>query len=219
MKSTAVIALAAMTLAVAGCTTSDPTPPGSLGALSEEEESDEDHGATGEEEGEEEGDAEGAAGEPAEGEGEDAASESQTEPEGEGEGEGSSAGGLPDPAELSDEVCVLFFDGAAPLAGRAMDSRQLVTRGSTDNLTELEYQEIDILAQRLTELGALGNEEQTDLIEKINAPFTDLQSVVADDSGQDAESGEVSYDSIDTDEAEQSQDTFTQACMSEEETS
>ncbi|MGB5952963.1 MAG: hypothetical protein WBG57_10700 [Ornithinimicrobium sp.] len=240
MKRTAVIALAAVTLTVAGCTTSDPTPPGSLGAVEEEGEG---HGG-GEGEGGEGHSEEGASeGEGSEGEGsEGEGSESEAEggeneaeqtgsPEGEGEsaeGEESSegeAGGentqapsgedLPDVSEMSDDTCVAFFDGAAPVAGQAQDARFLVSRGAVNNLTSLEFSEIDVLAQRIEELASTGNEEQAELIEAINAPFTDLQQAVSDEDAQDSESGEVSYDSIDVDEAEQAQEDFTQSCLSE----
>lgn len=229
MKSTAVITLAAVTLAVAGCTTSDPTPPGSLGALSEAEENDEAQGIPNEEEHEGEGAAEG---EGAEGESEtegEAEGEAGESAEGETEGEGGQTEGeageesvqpppgpeLPDPAQLSNETCIAFFDGAAPLAGRAHDARFLVSRGADNNLSALEFQEVDVVAQRLDELSALGSDEQAELIEAINAPFTGVQRAADEEDGQDAESGEVSYESIDIEEAEQAQDEFTQACLAD----
>lgn len=244
MKTTVVITLAAATLAVAGCTTSDPTPPGSLGALAEAEESDEEEGIPNEAEREAEGAAgEGGGTEGAETEGNEGAEaeggESEAEQteaptggseegdaaQGQGTSEGDAVGenvrpptgaDLPDPSEMTDETCIAFFDGAAPLAGRAQDARFLVSRGAVNNLTSVEFAEIDALAQRLDELGSTGTEEQTALIELINAPFTGVQRVVSDEGGQDAESGEVSYDSIATGEAEQAQEELTQGCLSSE---
>ncbi len=210
MKTTAVIALAVMTLAVAGCTTSDPTPPGSLGASSEEGEGGEAEGAPNEEEQAEGHGGEGAAGEASEGE--DAASQTETEPE--GGGEAASSGELPDPAQMSDEVCIAYFEGAAPLAGRAQDTLLLVERGSESTLTALEYQEVDVLAQRLEELAATGEDEQAALIESINAPFTQVQGAASGDGGEQGDSGEVSYDSIETEESEQAQAEFSETCSS-----
>lgn len=218
MKPTVVITLAAVTLAVTGCTTSDPTPPGSLGAIAEAEENDEEQGIPNEEElAEEEG-------EPAEGgdeaeqtqapEGDEEPTEGEEGAEGENGGEnaeGPSGEDLPDPAEMTDETCLAFFEGAAPLAGRAQDSLFLISEGSDNMLTEVEFSEIDVLAQRMEELGGLGTEEQSALIESINAPFLEVQSAAGEDGGQD---GAVSYEPIDTEEAEQAQEQFTSACLS-----
>ncbi|MGB3184741.1 MAG: hypothetical protein WBB15_02630 [Ornithinimicrobium sp.] len=206
MKRTAVIALAAMTLAVGGCTTSDPTPPGSLGALAEAEEGDEPEGIPGE-------------GEGPDGEGSEDSEEEDPVDEGGAEGEGEEPAHserLPDASEMTDEVCIAFFNGAAPLAGLTQDALALVERGSNSGLTQLEYQEIDVLAQRLDELGALGDDEQAEAIEIINAPFTAVQRAGSGNGGQGSNSDEVTYDAIDTEESEQAQESFTEACTFDE---
>jgi hypothetical protein len=215
MKSTAALALCVLTLSIAGCTTSDDTPPGGSSSLAEEEGSDEEEGipAEGEEETESPGDGAQSTGE-GHGGG-DSASQTGTQDASEqtsGPGQGE-ASDLPDPESMDDEVCVAFFEGSAPLAAQVLDARQLVTRGADEGLSEIEFKQVDVLAEVLDDLGSDASQEQAALITSINIPFTEVQ-LAADEGGQDAETGEVSYESVEMTESEEAQQEFTTSCSS-----
>ncbi|MGB3829320.1 MAG: hypothetical protein WA962_11145 [Ornithinimicrobium sp.] len=231
MKTTAAIALCALTVSLAACTTTDETPPGSVAGLNAAEEGDEPNGipevdeldpsdevaAEGEESGEPGVDAEGATqtagpgdSAPATAEGADATAQPDRGEPALGEnGESAVAGSAyPNPAEMTDVVCQAFFEGAAPLAARADDARLLVRQGAQTNLSPLDVQEIDVLAQQLDELAAEASDAQAELFQTMNAPFTEVVTA-AEGAGE----GEVSYDSIETVDSDGAQQGFTRECL------
>jgi len=212
MKTTAALALCALTLTVAGCTTTDETPPGGDSALAEEEASNEDEGIPAEGEGEgSSGEEEGSSDE-AETTGEAGGGEDTGEKTGAPGGQ-SGASDLPDPESMDDEICVAFFEGAAPLAAAVQDGRRLVARGQRTALSEVEFMQVDVLAERLDELSNEAPNAQGALLTSIAIPFTEVGRA-AEEGGTDAETGEVSYDSIEMGESEEAQKEFTSECTS-----
>lgn len=196
-KTTAAFALCAVTFALSACTTSDDTPPGSVAGLVEAEEGDEEEGIpevdeldpSSEVEAELETDGAAATGEPGEAE----------------------AAGMPDAAAMSDASCQAFFTGAAPLAARAMDARELVAAGAEASLSALDYAEVGVVVGRSDAIGAEASETLAPLVERINAPFIEVvQAAVA--GGQDEETGDVTYNAIDTADSEAAQEEFTAEC-------
>ncbi|MGB3761826.1 MAG: hypothetical protein WA966_01285 [Ornithinimicrobium sp.] len=213
MKTTAAITLCALTVSLAACTTTDETPPGSVAGLAEVEESDEEEGIPEVDEldpsSEVSEDGEAMTQEPADG------AEATAEPDqGDAElgenGEREASGGpYPTADDMTDAVCEAFFAGAAPLAARADDARLLVAQGAADNISQLEAQQIDVLAQQLNFVGAEGSEEQVVLFEQMNAPF--LEVVAAAEEAGDA--SEITYEDVDTAESEAAQLDFTNECI------
>jgi len=212
MKKTAALALCVLTLSVAGCTTTDETPPGEESALAEEESSDEDEGIPAEGEGEGDqaeatGGSEGGGGSQGEKESQDSSSQTS------GSGGQSGSGDLPDASSMDDEVCVAFFEGMAPVAAQVLDGRELVAQGAEDHLTEVEFMEVDVLAEQLDELGTEGSSEQAALLASINMPFSEVKRA-AEEGGTDAESGEVTYEPVEMTDSEEAQKEFTSSCTS-----
>ncbi len=216
-KSTAAFALCAVTFSLAACTTTDDTPPGSVAGLVEAEEGDEENGIPevdeldpSEEVAEESEGAEG--GESAEG--------GEAEPETDetastGEPGDAEASGMPDPAAMSDASCQAFFEGAAPLAARATDARELLNAGAESSLSALDYAEIGVAVGRMDAIGAEASETLAPLIERINAPFIELVQA-AQDGGSNEETGEVTYEAIDASDSEAAQEEFTAECFGAE---
>ncbi|MGB7449223.1 MAG: hypothetical protein WA892_08865 [Ornithinimicrobium sp.] len=212
MKTTAALALCAMTLTVAGCTLTDETPPGGSSALAEEEASDEDEGIPAEGEGEAPADEAESTGEAGGGESGQAGSQDTGQQTG-GPEATQSASDLPDPESMDDEVCVAFFEGAAPLAAVVQDGRSLVSQGARTNLSEVEFMQVEVLAERLDELSSEAPEGQGAVVTSINIPFTEVGRA-AEEGGTDEETGEVSYEPIEMTESEEAQQEFTSDCTS-----
>ena len=215
-KTTAACAVCAVTFSLTACSTTDATPPGSVTALIEAEESDEEQGI-GQLDPSDEGaaTADGAEGESAEAtaaEGEPDAAASTT---GGPTDQADVAAGMPDPADMSDASCSAFFEGAAPLAARVIDARELLVTGAESSLIPLDYAEIGVVVGRVDALQTEASELQTALLERINAPFVELVQVLQAD-GADAETGEVTYDAIDTADSEAAQEEFTAECVGAE---
>ncbi|MGB3257413.1 MAG: hypothetical protein WBG89_10505 [Ornithinimicrobium sp.] len=195
MKTTAAITLCALAVSLAACTTTDETPPGSVAGLAEVEESDEDEGIP-------EVDELDPSSEVSE--------DGESTTEGPADGEEEATGGpYPTADDMTDAVCEAFFAGAAPLAARADDARLLVAQGAADNISQLEAEQIDVLAQQLDLVGAAGSEEQVVLFEQMNAPF--LEVVAAAQEAGDA--SEITYEDVDTAESEAAQLDFTNECI------
>jgi len=212
MKTTAALALCVLTLSVAGCTTSDDTPPGGVSALAEEEGSDEDEGIPAEGEEESQGDEAQATGEG----GGDSESQTAAEDQGEqtsGPGAGGGSTDLPDAESMDDEVCVAFFEGRAPLAAQVLDGREMVTRGQDSELSEVEFMQVEVLSERLDEIGSDASQDQAALVTSIIIPFTQVTRA-AEEGGTDEETGAVTYDTVETTESEEAQQEFTSSCTS-----
>ncbi len=212
-KSTAAFALCAVTFSFAACTTTDDTPPGSVAGLVEAEEGDEEQGIPEVDELDPSAEVASETEEPGESaKMTEAPGDSAEMTEGPPEGEAAGAAGMPDAAAMSDATCQAFFEGAAPLAARAVDARELLTAGAESSLSALDYAEIGVVVGRVDAIGTEASETQTPVLERINAPFIELVQA-AQAGGSDAETGEVTYDAIDTADSEAAQEEFTAECV------
>ncbi len=224
-KTTAAFALCAVTSSLAACSTTDATPPGSVAALIDAEESDEEQGIEVLDSSDEGvATSEGAEGESAEataaeGESDDGGAELEPDAAASTTGgptdQAAGAAGMPDPADMSDASCTAFFEGVAPLAARATDARELLAVGAESSLSALDYAEIGVIVGRVDAIGAEASERQTAVLERINAPFIELVQA-AQAGGADAETGEVTYDPIDAADSEAAQEEFTSECVGAE---
>ncbi len=201
-KTTAALALCAATFSLAACTTSDPTPPGSVAGLVDAEEGDEEEGIPEVDELDPSEEVASETEEPGE------SAEITEEP---AEGEAAGAAGMPDAASMSDPSCKAFFEGGASLAARAADAREFLAAGAESSLSALDYAEIGVVVGRVDAIGTEATEAQTPILERINAPFIELVQA-AQAGGQNEESGEVTFNAIDTTDSEAAQEEFTEAC-------
>ncbi len=210
-KTTAAFALCAATFSLAACTTSDPTPPGSVAGLIDAEEGDEEEGIPEVDELDPSAEVASETEEPGESaEMTEAPADSAEITEEPAEGE--AAAGMPDAASMSDPSCKAFFEGAAPLAARATDAREFLAAGAESSLSALDYAEIGVIVGRVDAIGTEATGAQTPILERINAPFIELVQA-AQAGGQNEESGEVTFDAIDTTDSEAAQEEFTEACV------
>lgn len=113
------------------------------------------------------------------------------------------AGGLTAP------VCADFFEGqGTPLAERAADQFEVV--GSGDDLNPTSFSEVNLLERRIAGLVEDADGEHADLLERINAPFTEVvQAVTSEDAGtQD----EITIPEVDTADAQAAVEELEAAC-------
>lgn len=212
-KTTAAFALCAVTFSLAACTTSDATPPGSIAGLSNAEEGDEEEGIPEVDELDPSGELASETEAPEESaEMTEAPGDEAEMTEGGVEGEEAGASGMPDAAAMTDPSCQAFFEGAAPLAARAADARELLATGAESSLDALDYAEIGVVVGRVDAIGLAATEAQTPILERINAPFIELVQA-AQAGGQDAETGDVTYEDIDTADSEAAAEEFTAQCL------
>lgn len=129
--------------------------------------------------------------------------------------ETAAAGGAADDAAatsdgaMSDPVCQEFFEGMGqPLAERAGTTRDLLETG--DPLDPVSYSELSLLQSRIDMLGQDASGDQTALLERINAPFTEVvDAVVADDARLEEE---ISVPDVDVEDSAAAQQEFEAAC-------
>lgn len=117
--------------------------------------------------------------------------------------DGATAGGMTDP------VCAEFFEGqGTPLAERATAQFEVV--GAGDELDPVSFSEVNLLEGRIAGLAEDADGEQADLLERINAPFTEVvQAVVSEDNGNQPE---ITIPQVDTADAEAALEEFETAC-------
>lgn len=116
---------------------------------------------------------------------------------------GATAGGMTDP------VCAEFFETqGTPLDERATDQLEVV--GAGDDLDPVSFSEVNLLEGRIAGLAEDADGEQADLLERINAPFTEVvQAVVSEDNGNQPE---ITIPQVDTADAEAALEEFETAC-------
>ena len=116
--------------------------------------------------------------------------------------EGASAG-------MDDPVCEEFFMGMGqPLAERAGTTRDLLETG--DPLDPVSYSELSLLQSRIDMLGEEASADQAGLLERVNAPFTEVvDAVVADDARMEEE---ITIPEVDVTDSAAAQDEFEAAC-------
>lgn len=117
--------------------------------------------------------------------------------------DGATAGGMTDP------VCAEFFEGqGTPLAERATAQFEVV--GAGDELNPVSFSEVNLLEGRIAGLAEEADGEHADLLERINAPFTEVvQAVVSEDNGNQPE---ITIPQVDTADAEAALEEFETAC-------
>ena len=88
---------------------------------------------------------------------------------------------------MDDPVCEEFFMGQGqPLAERAGTTRDLLETG--DPLDPVSYSELSLLQSRIDMLGEEASADQAGLLERVNAPFTEVvDAVVADNARMEEE--------------------------------
>lgn len=112
-------------------------------------------------------------------------------------------------AAMSDPVCEEFFMGQGqPLAERAGTTRDLLETG--DPLDPVSYSELSLLQSRIEMLGQDASGDQAGLLERVNAPFTEVvDAVVADDARMEEE---ITIPEVDVTDSADAQDEFEAAC-------
>lgn len=110
---------------------------------------------------------------------------------------------------MSDPLCQEFFEGMGqPLAERAGTTRDLLETG--DPLDPVSYSELGLLQSRIEMLGEDASTEQADLLERVNAPFTEVvDAVVADDARMEEE---IAVPEVDVTDSATAQDELEAAC-------
>lgn len=113
------------------------------------------------------------------------------------------AGGLTDP------VCADFFEGqGTPLAERAADQFDVV--GSGDDLNPTSFSEVNLLERRIAGLVEDADGEHADILERVNAPFTEVvEAVTSEDAGNQ---DEITIPEVDTADAEAALEELEAAC-------
>lgn len=121
------------------------------------------------------------------------------------DGETAAAGGMSDP------VCAEFFETqGTPLDERTEEQLEVVASG--DELDPVSFSEVNLLNGRISKLIEEADGEHADLLERINAPFDEVvESVTAEDAGQEPE---IAIPDVDTDDSEAALEEFETACAS-----
>ncbi|WP_134774349.1 hypothetical protein [Ornithinimicrobium flavum] len=116
--------------------------------------------------------------------------------------EGASAG-------MDDPVCEEFFMGQGqPLAERAGTTRDLLETG--DPLDPVSYSELSLLQSRIDMLGEEASADQAGLLERVNAPFTEVVDAVVADNARMEE--EITIPEVDVTDSAAAQDELEAAC-------
>ena len=86
---------------------------------------------------------------------------------------GAATSGTAAAAPMSDPVCADFFQGQGqPMAERAGTVRDLLESG--DDLDPVSYSELSLLQSRIVMLSEDASTEQAALLERVNAPLTEV---------------------------------------------
>lgn len=124
-------------------------------------------------------------------------------------GEGAAASGEEGMAVTDDPVCQGFFVGqGTPLSERAVTQREVVSAG--DDLDPVSLSEVTLLSGRLTALAEEADDEQTALLERINAPFQEVNDAVVEEGTRTEDV--IAIPEVDVADAEAAQGELEQAC-------
>jgi|GEM_PF-6515360 len=139
-----------------------------------------------------------------------AAQEESAEAQGGSEsGEDAAASGTEGMSVSDDPVCQEFFVGqGTPLSERAVTQREVVSAG--DDLDPVSLSEVTLLSGRLTALAEEADEEQTALLERINAPFQEVNDAVVEEGTRTEDV--IAIPEVDVADAEAAQGELEQAC-------
>lgn len=112
-------------------------------------------------------------------------------------------------APMSDPVCADFFQGQGqPMAERAGTTRDLLKTG--DDLDPVSYSELSLLQSRIVMLSEDASAEQAALLERVNAPLTEVvDAVVKADSRLEEK---ISVPKVDVADSEAAQSELEAAC-------
>lgn len=112
-------------------------------------------------------------------------------------------------AAMSDPVCADFFQGQGiPAAERADTTRDLLETG--DPMDPVSFSELSLLQGRIDMLGQDASGDQSALLERINAPFTEVVDAVgAEDTSME---DEITIPEVDVTDSATAQDEFETAC-------
>jgi hypothetical protein len=110
---------------------------------------------------------------------------------------------------MGDPVCDEFFAGqGTPLAERADTQRDLL--GTGDDLDPVSFSEVTLLSGRISDLVDSAEGDQSALLERVNAPFQEVNDAVIEDGTRMEESIEIP--SVDVEDSAAAQDEFMAAC-------
>lgn len=140
---------------------------------------------------------------------EDAAGDEADDSSASDDASATSGGAAAGAGTMSDPVCQEFFEGMGqPIAERAGTTRDLLETG--DPLDPVSYSELSLLQSRIDMLGTEASTEQADLLERVNAPFTEVvDAVVADDARMEAE---ITLPEVDVTDSATAQDELEASC-------
>lgn len=108
-----------------------------------------------------------------------------------------------------DPVCDGFFAGqGTPLAERAGTQRDVVSSGEA--LDPVSYSELSLLQSRILSLAEDADVEQAALLERVNAPFTEVVDAVVEAEARMDE--EITVPEVDVEDSLAAQDELEAAC-------
>lgn len=122
---------------------------------------------------------------------------------------GSDAAAESGAALTGDPVCDGFFAGqGTPLAERADTQRDVVSSGEA--LDPVSYSELSLLQSRILSLAEDADVEQAALLERVNAPFTEVVDAVVEAEARMDE--EITVPEVDVEDSLAAQDELEAAC-------
>lgn len=119
------------------------------------------------------------------------------------------AGATDEAAGTADAVCTEFFETQGiPVAERATTTRDLLETG--DPLDPVSYSDLSLLQSRIEMMGEEASSDQAALLERVNAPFTEVvDAVVAEDARME---DEITIPEVDVADSQAAQDELESAC-------
>lgn len=116
---------------------------------------------------------------------------------------GAAAGGM------TDQVCADFFEGqGTPLAERVPEQLDAVSGGA--DLDPVSFSEVSLLEGRVGELVDDASADQQGLLERINAPLTEVVQAVVGEGTMQEET--ITIPEVDTQDAQDALEEFETAC-------
>lgn len=110
---------------------------------------------------------------------------------------------------MSDPTCEEFFAGqGTPVAERAETQRE--TAGAGEDIDPVAFSEMTLLSSRISTLVDTADGEQAALLERINAPFQEINDAVIEDGTRMDE--EIAIPSVDVEDSAAAQDELMAAC-------
>ncbi|KUG51992.1 hypothetical protein AVL62_08675 [Serinicoccus chungangensis] len=112
-------------------------------------------------------------------------------------------------AVSDDPACQGFFAGqGTPLAERAATQRDVV--GSGDDLDPVAFSEVTLLSGRLMTLAEEADEDHAALLERINAPFEEVNDAVVEEGTRTEDV--IAIPDVDVSDSEAAQTELEEAC-------